>query len=348
MTSFDRFYGSTCKDQLHRHMATSSAWSHGIVPHTCDHFYESCQSSEAGAKGGPNSLCLRFQKWNFSAANMDTKLKSPNRYISSQSWPKLATALIACILLSCSILAEARISGTKAVYKDGAMVKQILSDSINQTVTCRVVLIDTLYETHDGRIIGRDETACVPLSGGVKSENTFRLKLPQSVWKEQKVAIANGGFHAAVSDARIRQNEIVMSNSSVVTGKLKPMLSRLQYYGNVTTRTVAVVRVSLSDANVSFSADAIRNQLFGPGINFVTQYRACSAGQMDFQLAPVGVLDVFINQSISVMNTTYAIMAATENKILIEQKMSVSKLADYVMFCLPPGAGSWIASAGVN
>jgi hypothetical protein len=114
-------------------------------------------------------------------------------------------------------------------------------------------------------------------------------------------------------------------------------------------KTITVVRVSTIDSVPSYSAQEMQDRLFGQNIGLQTQYFACSFGQLIWKLSPAGVIDIMIDDSVTNYNTgTSLVSAATEYMKNVMGINSPSELSDKVMYCLPPGTGTWAASAAVN
>jgi hypothetical protein len=62
-----------------------------------------------------------------------------------------------------------------------------------------------------------------------------------------------------------------------------------------------------------------------------------------------GVVEVRVGQQISEFTSGTALVTAAQKQIKKDLGIStVSALGDKVIFCLPPGTGGWIASAGIG
>lgn len=143
--------------------------------------------------------------------------------------------------------------------------------------------------------------------------------------------------------------------------------------GTKGTRSVKVIRVSVLDSQVTATAQELEQTLFGgTGVSFVSQYDACSFGQLNWIPSPstnLGltespVIDVQLDNPAWSYDSPSAVVS--EAQIVLKETFhldSAADLADNVMFCLPPGIGfpsggnetsgvknkdNWAASAGVN
>jgi len=127
------------------------------------------------------------------------------------------------------------------------------------------------------------------------------------------------------------------------------------------TRTVLVVRVIASDNTTTASQAALSDSVFGTNgdaVNLKSQYSACSYGKLNFVAAP--------NRNGSPYNiangaTTVTTLSTSTGEGDVEMRNDITAalksqfsvnaatdLADYVMYCLPPGTMSGIAYAFVN
>jgi hypothetical protein len=236
-------------------------------------------------------------------------------------------------------------------------------------IQCRLLQVDTLYETPDGSLRTVEEVFCVTiLSSGRESDHIFAIELPNEFVENHSTGIRQGQLVVSIQGAisSIEKREILLASTSTVTivqsradnhaftdqrvldsttnGASSPSSTNA-------TRTVTVIRVSSVDSAMSRSAMEIGNILFGEDrINFVSQYAACSFGSLRFTRSKYGVLDVFLNQTLEEMSRDSSFMVYRALEIVRDQfnLESVTELSDHVMMCLPPGTGDWAANAGVN
>ena len=83
---------------------------------------------------------------------------------------------------------------------------------------------------------------------------------------------------------------------------------------------------------------------------FPLQYRKCSFGKLQWELAEAGVIDVQLDQPVADFGTgSSKILDAAQAKVIQMLKVDqITSLADRIMFCAPPGTGDWVAAAGLN
>jgi len=125
------------------------------------------------------------------------------------------------------------------------------------------------------------------------------------------------------------------------------------------TLKTLVVRVVATD-NVPAPATALSEDIFDDEYCLKSQYNRCSYGELQIQEyqgdipgfptepnAP-GVVDVVVNTAAN-GNTRQAIQALANTEL--QNMLGVSDpgtVFDLVMFCMPPGTGTWIAYAYIN
>ena len=141
---------------------------------------------------------------------------------------------------------------------------------------------------------------------------------------------------------------------------LRGLPTRRKLASSMGTLNALVVRVNAQDSSPP-AATALSEDIFDDEYCLKSQYNRCSHGQLQIQeyipgaissvpTAPnaPGVVDVSVNVN-AIGNTRQAIQAAanTELKSLLGVD-DPGSLFDLVMFCMPPGTGSWIAYAYIN
>ena len=93
----------------------------------------------------------------------------------------------------------------------------------------------------------------------------------------------------------------------------------------------------------------IEQNVFGPNKvhSMTSQYRACSFGQLRFR--QVKGMNIKLKRKIASFASGSDVVNAAIPIIEKRKGVSdVSELADHVMFCVAPGAGSWLSTAGIN
>jgi hypothetical protein len=227
-----------------------------------------------------------------------------------------------------------------------------LSQSPPKTsIECKVIQFDTLFESENGFMRTEEHLACIPFVDGVLQRNTEHiLELPDSLYNASEQAIRKGQFYLTISNAYIARNQVVWSDSSTfeVTDREERHLA--QKTVTVGTRSVAVIKINTIDSSMNASVSEMNEILFGPNsTNFVSQYSACSFGQLKWTTT-VGVMEVNLAESIHSFTSATDVVMAAQAQLAKDMPglTSAADLADSVMFCVPPGTGTWIANAGVN
>jgi hypothetical protein len=222
-----------------------------------------------------------------------------------------------------------------------------------QEFTCRVTIVDTMFEVAANTTSTNEhQISCIPIINGVETDDLLDLSLPDDIAEMNRASIELADLYLSIPGATIKGNSVVIPPAPLFI-VLDPPEQRRQLSSSTTgSKTLAIVRVSTIDKGPTFSATALRNGIYGNGINMKTQYEACSFGQLRWEAAPVGVagvLEVRIGQRISDFTSGTALVTAAQNQIKKDLGISkVSDLGDKVIFCLPAGTGGWIASAGLN
>jgi hypothetical protein len=224
-----------------------------------------------------------------------------------------------------------------------------------QEFTCRVTIVDTMIEVPTNttsKSTNEKQISCIPIINGEETDDLLDLPLPDDISEVNKASIELADLYLSIPGATIEGNRVVIPSTPVFI-VLDPPEQRRQLSSSTTgTKTLAIVRVSTSDKSPIFSATALRNGIFGNGINMKTQYEACSFGQLRWEPAPVGVagvVEVRVNQRVAEFATGTALVTAAQKQIKTDLGISaVSDLGEKVIFCLPAGTGGWIASAGIG
>ena len=196
------------------------------------------------------------------------------------------------------------------------------------------------------------QISCIPIINGEETDDILDLPLPDDIADLNRASIELADLYLSIPGATIEGNSVVIPSLPVFI-VLDPPEQRRQLSSATTgPKTLAIVRVSTSDKSPTFSANALRNGIFGNGINMKTQYEVCSFGQLQWEPASVGaegVVDVRVGQPMSEFTSGTALVTAAQKQIKNDFGISsVADLGDKVIFCLPAGTGGWIASAGLN
>jgi hypothetical protein len=227
------------------------------------------------------------------------------------------------------------------------------SQGSEQEFTCRVTIVDTMFEVAANTTsTNEQQISCIPIIDGEETDDLLDLPLPDDIIEVNRVSIELADLYLSIPGATIEGNSVVIPSTPVFI-VLDPPEQRRQLSSSTTgPKTLAIVRVSTSDKSPTFSATALRNGIFGNGINMKTQYEACSFGQLRWEPATVGVagvVEVRVGQGISEFTSGTALVTAAQKQIKQDFGISsVADLGDKVLFCLPAGTGGWIASAGLG
>jgi hypothetical protein len=225
----------------------------------------------------------------------------------------------------------------------------------DHTVLCRIVLIDTSYEDMDGRssTVSASHKVCVPVVHGVEADVDFPIYLPEEMKARHIDKIVMGQLFVLVSPATFVNDTLTVESNAeyfVVDDRRLDHLAH-RHLAITGVKTFALVRVSTSDSTPNSSLQELKDYHFGAGPNFVTQYNACSRGKLQWQLVPNGVIDVYMpntkvtDYSNNVGGLTTAVQTYMKSN---GYPNGVNAIADKVLMCLPPGTGTWAASAGIN
>jgi hypothetical protein len=262
----------------------------------------------------------------------------------------LATFCLALLVPSSSAAATSNLRGADL---ESPVVVRHLND-FDVSVLCRVVTFGTMFfDATSQSSSTEDLTVCLPIVDDVELELEFPIDLPDDITEQYEQEIHGGTLMVSISDAIISEKKLVLGlqpQFTVITNttRYRHLLERhLQVKPEM---TVAVVRVSTTDSSPRNTARQLRTNLFDSnGINFVTQYKAISFGKLQWSLAPAGVIEVKVPQSISSFSSYLDLVEAAQDLAKAKLKVSeITSIADKVLFCLPPGTGNWAASAGVN
>lgn len=272
-------------------------------------------------------------------------MRLPSRIHSSSWWFVLVLDGCWWWLLLSSLPGSCSFSKNNGVRMEG-----LFQDT--PVLLCRVILVDTMFVSNDGTMRYEHETACIPMQQHGESDVLLHLVLPDNVYAVNRAKLLQSRLYVEIRGARLTAHDVLLgegSHVSVVEPPTFPQDRRLGKKANSTSLTAAVVRVSVLDSVVTKTAEQIESTLFGEGINFVSQYAACSFGATRWKRSVYGVIDVMLNYTLSDLGDSTAIATKALEQIRDElQLVSVTELADHIMVCIPPGTGDWAANAGVN
>jgi hypothetical protein len=172
----------------------------------------------------------------------------------------------------------------------------------------------------------------------------FSIEVPDELLQGYEAELASGSLFVQVSSASIVNNTVDISANASFAFAIDRETRNTEIKSQL---SVAVVRISTTNSEMSVSAVELEAALFGDGVNFKLQFNACSFQQLE--IISAGVHDVSLSQTIGEFASPTDIVRAAQESF--KNQMSVEDLtefADRVMFCVPPGSGSWAASTSVG
>jgi Gametolysin peptidase M11 len=221
----------------------------------------------------------------------------------------------------------------------------------SSSVLCRVTTMDTLYVSAANVSSTTEQPTCIPIVDGTETELDFAIDLPMDLHKAHRAEIAMGQLWVRIHGAKLQDEELAVSNQARYTvvhdndGLRRLSERHLQSNGIL---TIAVLRISTRDAAPTATATDLGNAIAGPGVNVATQYQACSMGQLQLQMVG-NVVEIQLPQAVTDFASAADLVTATQKQFkAMNSGQEVTKLADKVILCLPPGTGDWAASAGVG
>jgi len=215
---------------------------------------------------------------------------------------------------------------------------------------------------HGNTLSSTNYPACLPIVHFKETENVYRVSsLPQHILQEHQAELEAGNLFLKITHATfLDDEELSLSDLRTINVIRDPRFqtrtassrttpaSRLGS-GTTGNHTIAVVRISTSDSTPDMDADTLRSAMFSPDqVNLKTQYEACSFGKLQLNLAPAGVVDVYVDESIHSFTSASNLVTAAQQVLNDEMNLAASDLGEKVLMCLPPGIDGWVASSGVK
>jgi len=216
---------------------------------------------------------------------------------------------------------------------------------------CTFYQEDSLNPSGGGNMMIRGEqtSACIPYFNSVESDLILTVDLPASFVSANLRSLSYGTLFANVTGATIVEGVLQVNSTTAfnVLDQLPDNMTRRLQTKTTGSQTLMVVRVTTQDGvSPPYTLDEMRARIFGDGIGLRSQYLACSSGQLAFEDA--GGLDITLPLPIANYTNSYQLVSAAQQAIYATTGMLANQIADKVMFCEPPGTGSWLASAVVN
>ncbi len=196
---------------------------------------------------------------------------------------------------------------------------------------------------------------CSPVANGMVSDYSYRIDLPDDFVERNNDAIMSGKLFANIPGGQIVDGKIIYTDNEQITLAAPPKSFETRHrtlQATTGAQKVLVLRISANDSTNTFSASQLYNYIFGTSDptntpSLVTQYSRLSFGKLNFEPAMGGVIEVPVDMnangalSITIRDSAIAYVSTTYGV------SSLTQLADHVMFCIPPGTGSWDASSPV-
>jgi Gametolysin peptidase M11 len=227
-----------------------------------------------------------------------------------------------------------------------------LESTANATsVLCRITMFDTLILSKENVSSTREQTTCLPIVNEVETDLDFSIDLPEDLVKANIADIEMGKLLVKVIGAEMVDDKLVIGQRPQFEVVHDHRLRHLQerHLQSTGVMTLAVIRISTSDAAPTASAATLKNALFGGLINFATQYDSCSFGKLKWKMAGSGVIDVRLPNKVSAYASSAELVTAAQKQLKAQNGgKEVSSMGNKVFMCLPPGTGDWAASAGIN
>jgi hypothetical protein len=188
-------------------------------------------------------------------------------------------------LLVCALMLVAMPAASSAVGRSlglrGAMNIFAKNNANATSVLCRITMFDTLILSKQNISSTREQTTCLPIVNEEEMDLDFSIDLPEDLVKANIADIEMGKLLVKVSGAELVDEKLVIGKRPqfevVHDHRLRHLQERhLQSSGIM---TLAVIRISTSDAAPTSSAVTLKTALFGGIVNFARQYESCSFWQ---------------------------------------------------------------------
>jgi hypothetical protein len=213
------------------------------------------------------------------------------------------------------------------------------------TLVCRVTIEEMAWEDNDGGIQDEDSVVCIQQvdttgEGGDSSTILSLADMPSYVYKNNEMEISIGKLYMSLSNVIVQGGKIVMTSDTEFTILANPGGNRKLEEDElpIGDKTLAIIRVSTRDAQVTASSNELRDIVLGDedGPTIISQYAEMSFGQLQFR--PIDVFDIWLDANIATFESGMDISTAVELAMVEQLGLeTASDLADRVFFCIPPG-----------
>eukprot|EP00977_Amphora_coffeiformis_P024571 scaffold16330_cov172-Amphora_coffeaeformis.AAC.5 len=254
----------------------------------------------------------------------------------------LAIAIFILVVLSAT-RTSAKLSGSSVSSRPGLIV-------------CRITVEDTIYQSDAPYLYSLEQTVCVPVNDGVEYPETYRVQLPNHMTKLFHREIQMGRLHVAITKASIEHDAIVTTPEttfSVVNEEYDRSQRYLQdetnYRHAFGRKRYMLVRISTSDSEPMYTLDHMVKRFTDATEGMEAQYLDCSKQQVQFEMT--GAYDVQLPSNLETYEASPRwLREAAVEQIMVEHNIArfPEDVADHVLFCIPPGTGSWVANAATG
>lgn len=274
-----------------------------------------------------------------------------------------------------AVMACQRISLHSNVSRFIACILFLLLVKPVASLECRITLDDTMYidsNQVDHLAIRTsysiEKISCIPIISKDQNDgeiyedyDMYDVDLPTDLVQKNLPAIHSGTLFVSISDATVDkvQGKVISMPTSVVTVFAEDGISanhwhkrsrHLQDYTNAHgTRRYAIVRINTSDASPGPTVAELRARYTHPTQGMEANYRDCSAGKLNWVLHDI--FDIYLPGSLATYGAApRQLRDAAIERLRTQLGTSVFPPAqiDNMLFCMPPGTGSWVANAGVS
>lgn len=208
----------------------------------------------------------------------------------------------------------------------------------------RITLSEELVRQEDGTFESVGHTMSIPIIGGAETSDFYSIELPQYIIDDYSDEIEKGNLFISIAGTDKHGESITVEDDAAIEVLDMDPLTRRQLAGAVGERSIAALRVSMSDGpvemrEVGYSKQEMEHQLFESEMSFTNQFNKCSGG--DLRVIPAGVFEVTVPGKWS--DWPAAAHLRNEALKLLAQKYNVASgkdLADHVAVILPPNEWS--------
>ena len=288
--------------------------------------------------------------------NKRTSRKRP-RHQDTAWWPqRVAVLVLAVVLLWTSD--KVHVSANKEV------------SSVASLMVCRITVEGTMYardnndnNATNGTYYSVEQTVCIPIIDEVEDPETYAIQLPNHIETNYQRDIRRGKLHLLVMGASIEGHAIVTTQRSTFSVIQDYRVGRrgrhddedarhLQKDGSQNAlgfKRYAIVRISTTDSTPSITLDQMKKRFTDVADGMEAQYRYCSQDQLFFYLT--GTYDVKLPGTLHSFSANPRSLRESAMGQIVKQHNLANfpgDVADYVLFVIPPGTGTWVANAATS